>query len=50
MATHPALPGVIVAAALNGQVVISRDGGEQWTVASREFGELRTVAITPAAG
>jgi photosystem II stability/assembly factor-like uncharacterized protein len=50
MATHPALPGVVAAATLNGQVAISRDGGEQWTLSAREFGELRTVAITPATG
>ena len=48
MSTHAELPGVVVAAALNGQIAMSRDGGESWTCTEREFGELRSVAITPA--
>lgn len=48
MATHRDLPGVVVAASLNGQIAVSRDGGEEWACSAREFGELRAVAITPA--
>jgi photosystem II stability/assembly factor-like uncharacterized protein len=48
MATHPALPGVVGAAALNGQLLLSRNGGETWEFLPREFGEVRAIAVTPA--
>jgi photosystem II stability/assembly factor-like uncharacterized protein len=46
-ATHEALPNVIVAASLYGYVYVSEDGGESWTKRKREFGEIRSLALTP---
>jgi photosystem II stability/assembly factor-like uncharacterized protein len=46
-ATHAALPDVIVAASLYGYVYISEDGGDSWTKGKREFGEIRSLALTP---
>ena len=45
--THPALPHVIVAASLYGYVYVSNDGGTSWQKLRKEFGEIRTVALTP---
>lgn len=46
-ATNPALPNVIVAASLYGYVYISEDGGDSWTKGKREFGEIRSLSLTP---
>ena len=46
-ATHATLPEVIVAASLYGYVYVSEDGGESWSKRQREFGEIRSLALTP---
>lgn len=45
MAGHPAQPDVVVAITLFGQVVVSVDGGLNWTLSDREFGEIRGVTV-----
>jgi len=45
--THPELPNVIVAASLYGYVYVSEDGGDSWTKRKREFGEIRSLALSP---
>ena len=49
LATHPEMPDVIVAASIFGYLYLSEEalGGESWTKPGREFGEVRTVAVTP---
>ena len=49
LATHPALPGTIVATSLFGQVFVSDDHADTWRKLDREFGEIRALALTPAA-
>jgi len=46
-ATHPSLPHVIAAASLYGYVYVSPDGGASWQKLRKEFGEIRTLAVTP---
>jgi hypothetical protein len=46
-ATHPERPNVIAAASLYGYVYVSTDGGESWKKLKKEFGEIRTLAVTP---
>jgi hypothetical protein len=46
-ATHAERPNVIVAASLYGYVYVSEDGGESWTKRKREFGEIRSLSLTP---
>jgi photosystem II stability/assembly factor-like uncharacterized protein len=46
-ATHAALPEVIVAASLYGYVYVSEDGGQSWSKRQREFGEIRSLSLTP---
>jgi photosystem II stability/assembly factor-like uncharacterized protein len=46
-ATHPAIPNVIAAISLFGYLYLSTDGGESWEKLKKEFGETRTVAVTP---
>lgn len=48
MATHPQLPGQVVAASVFGQVFVSSDTGHTWDKLDREFGEIRSVTLTPA--
>jgi photosystem II stability/assembly factor-like uncharacterized protein len=48
IADHADIPDVMVAVALNGQVLLSIDGGKSWPLLQREFGETRAVAVTPA--
>lgn len=45
--THPSVPDVVAAASLYGYVYVSTDGGESWRKLKKEFGEIRTVAVTP---
>jgi photosystem II stability/assembly factor-like uncharacterized protein len=45
--THKQRPDVIAAASLYGYVYVSEDGGESWTKLQKEFGEVRTIAVTP---
>jgi photosystem II stability/assembly factor-like uncharacterized protein len=49
-AVHPADPQLIYAASVSGQVYRSTDGGGSWQKLQREFGEIRALAWTPAAG
>jgi photosystem II stability/assembly factor-like uncharacterized protein len=46
-ATHPERPNVIAAASIYGYVYISEDGGDSWEKLKKEFGEVRTLALTP---
>lgn len=48
LAAHPAIPDTIAAASLFGHVFLSGDGGTTWRKAPREFGEVRSVCVTPA--
>jgi len=45
-ATHPLRPHVVAAASLYGYVYVSTDGGESWQKLRKEFGEIRTLAVT----
>ena len=47
MGTHKECPNVIAAASLYGYVYVSEDGGESWRKLKKEFGEVRSVAVTP---
>jgi photosystem II stability/assembly factor-like uncharacterized protein len=49
MGTHAERPDTIVAASLYGYLYASDDGGDSWRKLSKEFGEVRTVAVTPNA-
>jgi photosystem II stability/assembly factor-like uncharacterized protein len=44
VATDPREPGLVVAAAIKGEVFVSRNGGRAWARASRAFAEIRAVA------
>ncbi len=48
MAMHPDVPGVIVAVSIYGQMFLSRDSGDSWSKLDREFGQIRSVVLTPA--
>ena len=48
MATHPGLPGRVVAATVFGQVFTSEDAGRTWDKLDDEFGEIRSVTLAPA--
>jgi hypothetical protein len=47
MGTHRERPDVIAAASLYGYVYVSEDGGDSWRKVKKEFGEVRSVAVTP---
>ncbi len=49
LATHPQLPGTIVATSLFGQVYVSDDNASTWRKLDREFGEIRGVSLAPPA-
>ncbi|MCU1501808.1 MAG: hypothetical protein JWM12_1162 [Ilumatobacteraceae bacterium] len=49
LATHPELPGTMVATSLFGQVFVSDDSAESWRKLDREFSEIRAIALMPAA-
>ena len=49
LATHPDVPGTMVATSVWGQVYVTDDHAESWRKLDRDFGEIRAVAITPAA-
>lgn len=44
LATDPREPGLLVAAAIKGELFTSPDGGQSWVRASQKFAELRAVA------
>ena len=48
LATHPDVPGTIVATSVFGQVYVSDDYAETWEKLDREFGEIRAVSLSPA--
>ena len=48
MAMHPDLPDVVAAVTVFGQVFVSEDAGDTWTKLDREFGEIRTVSLSPS--
>jgi hypothetical protein len=37
----------MAAITLNGQVLVTNNGGSSWDLLEREFGETRALAITP---
>ena len=41
------IPNVVVAATLFGYVYVSTDAGDTWTKLHKEFGEIRSIAVTP---
>ena len=47
MAGHPEMPDTMAAITLNGQVLVTTDGGLRWDLLEHEFGETRALAITP---
>ena len=47
-ATNPAVPDTIVAASLYGYVYVSDDAGKSWNKLRKEFGEIRSLALTPS--
>jgi photosystem II stability/assembly factor-like uncharacterized protein len=47
MAMHPDLPGTIAAVTVFGQVYVSEDAGDTWIQLPREFGEIRSVSLSP---
>jgi photosystem II stability/assembly factor-like uncharacterized protein len=49
LATHPQVPGTIVATSMFGQVFVSDDHAGTWRKLDREFGEIRGLTLAPAA-
>lgn len=47
MDMHPDVPDVIVASSVFGQIFVSRDSGESWSKVDREFGEIRSITLSP---
>ena len=47
MAMHPDVPGVIAASSVFGQIFLSRDRGDSWSKLDREFGEIRSITLSP---
>jgi len=47
LATHPAVPGTIVATSLFGQIFVSDDHAVTWRKLERELGEIRAVVLAP---
>ena len=45
--THKAIPETMVAASLYGYVYVTDDGGVSFRKLPKEFGEIRSVALTP---
>ena len=48
LASHPEVPGTMVATSLFGQVYVTDDHAETWRKLDREFGEIRAVSLAPA--
>ena len=46
-ANNKEMPDVIVAGTLHGYVYASEDGGDTWRKLHKEFGEIRSVVVTP---
>jgi photosystem II stability/assembly factor-like uncharacterized protein len=49
-ARHPSEPATVYAASVSGELYRSADAGRSWSKLAREFGEIRSLAWTPAAG
>ena len=47
LATHEAIPHVIVASSLYGEIFLSEDGGEDWRKVGRRLGHVRGIAVLP---
>jgi photosystem II stability/assembly factor-like uncharacterized protein len=47
LAAHDALPGVVVATSVFGQIYVSEDNADTWRKLDREFGEIRAVCLSP---
>lgn len=47
LATHPDLPGTMVATSVFGQIYVSDDYAVNWRKLDREFNEIRAVSLTP---
>ena len=47
LGTHRDVPEVVVGCSIHGYVYVSEDGGETWRKLDREFGHIRSVAVTP---
>ena len=47
IAHNPAVPNLMIAYSIAGQIFSSTDNGDSWTKLTREFGEVRAVAIAP---
>ncbi|MDE2641108.1 MAG: hypothetical protein OXI03_11090 [Chloroflexota bacterium] len=47
LGTHPQRPDVVVAASLYGYIYVTEDAGDSWRKLDKEFGEVRSVAVTP---
>ena len=41
------MSNVIAAASLFGYLYVSEDGGNTWSKLQKEFGEIRSLAVTP---
>ncbi|MFT7598399.1 MAG: photosystem II stability/assembly factor-like uncharacterized protein [Acidimicrobiales bacterium] len=48
LATHPDLPGTMVATSVFGQMYVSDDYAKNWRKLDREFSEIRSISLTPA--
>ena len=44
---HPDVPDVIAASSVFGQIFLSRDRGDSWSKVDREFGEIRSITLSP---
>ena len=47
LASHAAVPDVVVAVSLFGQIYLSEDRGDSWQKLRKEFGEIRSLVLTP---
>ncbi len=47
LGNNPEIPNVVVAATLFGYVYVSTDAGDNWIKLQKEFGEIRSIAVTP---
>lgn len=47
LATHPDLPGTMVATSVFGQMYVTEDYAVNWRKLEREFNEIRAVSLTP---
>lgn len=47
MAMHPDVPDVVAASSVFGQIFLSEDSGESWSKVDREFGEIRSITLSP---